>query len=175
MNALSLFGERSLTIVAATFDDRDQAEAAADELLRDVSSVGPVAVVAPDEPEVARKMEPEQRGIWVTLVRSHVILGIGGVLVGVLAAVGLVIAPWPAAAASPGLAALFAGTLGAFFGMMAGGLVTLRPDHGAVIRAVREKLKIGQWGVVARPRNERSADRASAALASAGGVPLRSL
>ena len=175
MNAFSVFGERSLTVVAAAFNDRPQAESAAENLRRQIDKIGTVAVVDPGDPEVARKMEPEQRGIWRTLVRSHIILGAGGILVGLLVAMGMVLAPWPAAAASPGLTALFAGTLGGFLGMMAGGLVTLRPDHGAVIRAMRAKLKVGQWGVVARPTDEESAERAFAALANAGGTPVRSL
>jgi hypothetical protein len=175
MRTLSVFGERSLTVVAAAFDDRRHAESAADDLRRKIDNIGHVAVVSPDDTEVARKMEPEQRGIWRTLLRSHLILGIAGVLAGLLVAIGLVIAPWPAAADSPGLTALFAGTLGGFLGMMAGGLVTLRPDHGAVIRSMRGKLKHGQWGVVARPTSEASAERAVAALASAGGDPVRSL
>ena len=172
MNALSLFGERSLTVVAAAFDDRQRAESAADELRQHIEKIGPVAFVEPADTEVVRKMEPEQRGIWLTLVRSHVILGVGGVLIGVLVAAGLVVAPWPAAAASPGLAALFAG---GFAGMMAGGLVTLRPDHGAVILSMREKLKVGKWGVVARPSNQAGAAQAFAALARLGGSPVRSL
>jgi hypothetical protein len=175
MNMLSLFGERSLTVIAAAFDDRQRAESAADDLRRHIHKIGPVAVVAPDDTEVTRKMEPDQRGIWLTLIRSHLILGTAGALVGVLIAAGLVIAPWPAAAASPGFAALFAGVLGAFIGLMAGGLVTLRPDHGAVIRSMRAKLKVGQWGVVARPTSEASAELAFVVLASAGGAPVRSL
>lgn len=175
MNMLSIFGERSLTVVAAAFDNRRRAESAADNLRRQIDRIGTVVVVPPDEPEVGRKMEPEQRGIWRTLVRSHLVLGVGGVSIGLLVAMGLVLAPWPAAAASPGLTALFAGTMGGFLGMMAGGLVTLRPDHGAVIRAMRAKLKSGQWGVVARPTDEESAERAFASLATAGGAPVRSL
>ena len=175
MHVLSAFGERSLTVVAAAFDDRRRAESAADNLRLQTDKVGTVAVVSPSDTEVMRKMEPEQLGIWRTLVRSHLILGVGGILIGLLFALGLVLAPWPAAAASPGLTALFTGMLGGFLGMMAGGLVTLRPDHGAVIRSMRAKLKVGQWGVVARPMDEASAERAFAVLASAGGGPVRSL
>jgi hypothetical protein len=175
MQLLSVFGERSLTVVAAAFDDRQRAESAAADLRRQIDQIGTIAVVSPGDSEVARKMEPDQQGIWRTLLRSHLILGVAGVLAGLLAALMLVLAPWPAAAASPGLTALFAGTFGGFLGMMAGGLVTLRPDHGAVIRKMRASLRLGQWGVVARPQNEASAELAFAALASAGGTPVRSL
>ena len=175
MHVLSIFGERSLTVVAAAFDDQRRAESAADDLRQQIDRIGTVAVVSPDDAQVARKMEPDQGGIWRTLQRSHLILGVGGALVGLLLALGLVLAPWPAAASSPGFTALFAATLGGFLGMMAGGLVTLRPDHAAVIRSLRAKLKVGQWGVVARPRDEASAELAFVALANAGGTPVRSL
>lgn len=175
MHVHSIFGERSLTLVAATFDDQRGAESAADELRQQIDRIGTVAVVSPDDTQLARKMEPEQAGIWRTLLRSHLIIGVGGALVGLLLALGLVLAPWPAAASSPGFTALFAATVGGFLGMMAAGLVTLRPDHGAVIRSMRAKLKVGQWGVVARPKDEASAERAYVALDNAGGAPFRSL
>ena len=175
MNLLSVFGERSLTVVAASFRDRGQAESAAANLRLQIERIGTVAVVSPRDTELARSMEPDPRGIWRTLIRSHLILGAGGVFLGLLISLGLVLAPWPAAAASPGPTALFAATLGGFLGMMAGGLVTLRPDHGAVIRLMRTKLSAGHWGVVARPRDEDSSARAFAALADAGGTPMRSL
>jgi hypothetical protein len=79
VNLLSLFGERSLTVAAAAVDDRRQAESATDNLCRQIDKIATVAVVSPGDTEVARKMEPEQRGIWRTLVRSHLILGAGGI------------------------------------------------------------------------------------------------
>jgi hypothetical protein len=64
---------------------------------------------------------------------------------------------------------------GAFAGGMAGGLLTLRPDHALVIRQIRSALKQGRWAVVVHPRDGGRADAACATLQAAGAAPLRSL
>lgn len=173
--SMSLFGERSLTLVAAAFNDRQRAETAASILKEDPDLYGQVAIVQPGDKHVGRKLEPENRGIWRTLVRSHVILGIGGLCVGLAVAAFLVALPWPAAADSPWFTALFAGVMGAFIGGMLGGLVTLRPDHGIVIRQVRDRLAHGQCAVIVHPLSESRAKDAFDILQGAGGAPVRSL
>lgn len=171
----SLFGERSLTLVAAAFNDRQRAETAASILKEDPALYGQVSIVQPGESHVGRKLEPENRGIWRTLVRSHVVLGAGGLLVGLAVAAALIAWPWAAAAGSPGFTALFCGVMGAFVGGMLGGLVTLRPDHGVVIRQVRDRLAHGQCAVVVHPLSEGRAKEAFDILQGAGGSPVRSL
>lgn len=175
MATLGLFGERSLTLVAAAFNDRQRAETAASILKEDPALFGQVAIVQPGDPNVARKLEPEQRGIWRTLVRSHIILMAAGLLVGLAAAAFLISLPWPAAADSPWFTALFAGVMGTFMGGMIAGLITLRPDHGAVIRQVRDRLSHGQCAVVVHPLSEGRAKEAYDILEGAGGSPVRSL
>ncbi|HSC87238.1 MAG TPA: hypothetical protein VLC09_08215, partial [Polyangiaceae bacterium] len=133
MTLLNPFGERSLTVVAASFPDRRQAENAASALLQETPALqGEVAVIRPGDPLVDRKLEPENQGIWHTLIRSHLLFGIAGGLVGIVAAL-VVIAAWPAAALSPFYTTLFVGVFGAFLGMIFAGLLTLRPDHGYVV------------------------------------------
>ena len=88
MNPLSLFGERSLTLVAASFDSHGAAERAAYALKQSTGLDGEVAVIDPGDPLARRKLEPEQRGLWTTLLRSHLILGVAGVAVGVGVGVG---------------------------------------------------------------------------------------
>lgn len=174
MTSWSLFGERSLTLVAASFPNRWQARAAADALRRDSELDGEVAVVGPEDTQVARKFEPEQTGIWCTMLRAHLILGVAGAAAGALAAVAFVMAGWPAASHSPGFLLLFLSVMGAFVGMMVGGLLTLRPDHGVVIRAMRAALRRREWAVVVRPLSRVQVDAAVAGLERAGSRPLRS-
>lgn len=168
MTTLSPFGERSLTLVAADFDDRASALAAASTLPDEE-----VAVIAPGDPQVARKLEPDQRGIWWTMIRSHLILGTGGLLLG-LAAAWVLTTTWAAAASSPGFTALFAAVMGAFMGMMIAGALTLRPDHGLVIRHVRTALRRGRWAVVVHPVDGLQTRAALSALRAAGAEPMRS-
>ena len=61
------------------------------------------------------------------------------------------------------------------FGLLAGGVVSMRPDHGALAVTLREALAAGSWAVVVHPTNAEQADRASVALAGIGGEPLRTL
>ena len=170
---ISPFGERYRTLVAAAFRDRQLAESAALQLRREFQATVEVSVVGPTDPQVARKLEPDSRGIWRTVVRGHHVFGAGGVAVG-LAVAWLLVGSSSAAAMSPGFTALFAGVVGAFLGMMVAGLLTLRPDHSLVIRKVRERLQQGQWEVVVHPTDRRLAKNAVAALQDVGGEPVRS-
>ncbi|MFO1337074.1 MAG: hypothetical protein U1F53_02385 [Burkholderiaceae bacterium] len=173
MNALNPFGERSLTLVAASFADHRAAERAAGVLKQSPALDGEVAVIDPGDPLARRKLEPEQRGIFATLLRSHLILGTAGLGVGLLVA-WVAIAVWTAAAASPGFVLLFAGLMGGFIGMMVAGLITLRPDHGLVLLGVREALRRGRSAVVVRPLSQACAKQAFRLLRQAGAVPHRS-
>ncbi|WP_157272025.1 hypothetical protein [Azohydromonas aeria] len=170
---LSPFGEHSLTLVAAVFDDPDEAEQVAATLRHDAGLH--TAVIHPGDDRATRKLEPEQRGIWRTLLRSHALFIPAGALVGVVVALGLIFAGWPAALESPFFAMLFLAMMGAFFGGMLAGLLTLRPDHGVVIRRVRTALARGGHAVVVHPMNELRARAAMATLQRAGAVPVRSL
>jgi hypothetical protein len=171
----SPFGEKSLTLVAATFGDQQAAELAAAHLRSVPDLDGEVSVIHPGDPLAARKFEPDQRGIWRTMLRSHLVLGGVGALLGMGLALWLIAAPWQAATVSPGLTLTVAVVLGSFIGMMAGGLLTLRPDHGIAIRDISSRLKTGHWAVVVRPMNEVAAKIAFQRLEADGGAAVRSL
>ncbi|MEO8298680.1 MAG: hypothetical protein ABI574_12835 [Burkholderiales bacterium] len=171
---MSPFGERSLTVVAASFADRQAAELAARTLTQDNPALeGEVTVIPPGDPLLDRKLEPEQAGIWRTLVRSHLVFGVAGGLVGMVAGLIAIVA-WPAAALAPVYTILFTGAFGAFFGLIGAGLLTLRPDHGYVIRKVQEFSAHGRWAVIARPLNEACSKAAYATLMNLGSGAVRS-
>lgn len=169
---LTPFGEHSLTLVAAVFDNPSQAEQVAAALRHEPGLHS--TVIHPGDQSVARKLEPEQHGIWRTLLRSHAVFMPVGAALGVVVALLLVAAGWPAAVESPFFAALFLALMGGFFGGMVAGLLTLRPDHAVVIRKVRAALARGGHAVVIHPMNEMRARAAMAALQRAGATPLRS-
>lgn len=170
----SLSGERSHTVMAAIYRDRLSAERVALRLLNGVSAPGSVALLAPGDPLVARRIENEPAGIGRTALRSHLILGAAGVAVGLATAAALVAGNVAGAAWSPGMTAWFAGVVGGYFGLLAAGLVTLRPDHARVIRRVREALHQRRWAVVVRPRTADQTRRSWQLLQASGGTRLRS-
>ncbi len=173
INKWLIFGERSLTLIGAVFPDFESARLAKKMLEREPALDGEVALVGPDDPQWAKKFEPESAGIWRTALRSHAVLGALGVALGILCAFALA-AAWEPAALSLGYAVLFLGVLGGFSGMLWAGLLTLRPDHGWVIRQLREALKRRRWTVVVRPLDEPRAELAMQCLSGAGAEPLRS-
>jgi hypothetical protein len=173
--ALHLFGERSLTLVAATFGDRGSALRAVEALRRASTRKLGIFLITPHDPRLGRKMEPESHGIWYTLLRSHARLAPLGAGVGLAVAGLLLAAGWPAALASPwatlGLGAIY----GLFTGLLAAGLLTLRPDRCRVITQVREASDGGAWSVVSHPVSPPEAELARRLLARDGGAVLRSL
>jgi len=176
MSTMSLFGERSLTLVAATFRDPDTASRAATNL-RDRRSIRPaqVQLVSPHDPDLSRKLEPEQAGIWHTLLRSHLKLGLLGLIAGLMVGGGLIAAGMPAFLSSPGMALVAIGMFGMFGGMLIAGLISARPDHDVVINTVRDSTDVGYWAVVAHPADAEQARMAEEALERAGGEVVRSL
>ena len=85
MSKMSLFGERSLTLVAATFSDRTTAVDAATALQADLPQTE-VDLLRPHDANFARKMEPESQGIMRTAIRSHLVLGLAGLVLGAVVA-----------------------------------------------------------------------------------------
>jgi hypothetical protein len=174
MPQVGLFGEESLTLVAATFTDRVTATEVATELRADMPHVE-VDLVRPMDADFARRVEPEPAATWLTAIRSHLLLAPAGLLLGALAATTLVARGWPAAASSPMFALLFLATLGLFAGLMLAGLLTLRPDRSRVTRSDKSRNRRGQWAVLAHPRSPAQSERVVDRLQKAGGTVTRSL
>lgn len=153
-----LFGERSLTKVAGLFVNRSGAENAAQQVKRmaglddaQVTLVGPPDGDDPRSPAFSSKLEPEQAGIWRTLVRAHLVSGTAGVLAGLLLYLGFVAAGNVAVASTPGMSLVAFVFFGGLLGLLVGGLLTARPDHAIVIVSVRRAIREGRWAVVIHP------------------------
>jgi cysteine synthase len=173
MRALRLFGERSRTLVAATFERGGEAVDVANTLQSEAPDMR-VDLVQPHDPSFARKMEPEAQGIWRTFVRSHAVLGPIGLVLGVVTAVTLVVLGVPAFASSPLLAIVAAALFGLFGGLMLAGLLTLRPDRDLVTASIRQAVEAGCWAVVAHPVDPAQLQRTAHELRLAGGRVVRS-
>lgn len=178
----ALFAERSVTKVAGVFPARAQAEQAARRLVQACGfQRGQVEVLSPQDGAwahadvLARKMEPDERGIWGTIIRAHVFSGAMGFLMGAALFLLMWLGGQPGVRASPGLALLAMAGFGAIFGLLVGGLLALRPDHGRVIALVREYLKAGRWAVVAHPDTPDQVARAENTLQDGSERVVRTL
>lgn len=155
-----IFGERSLTKVAAIFQNRSSAETTLLRL-RQVASlnesqltlVGPSDLTGVVDAPLSRKLEPEQSGIWHTVLRAHAVTGVIGVLAGGVLYFSLRLAGNDAVLSNPVLNLMVMLLFGGIFGLLAGGLLSLRPDHYRVMSAVRKAIKRGRWAVVSHPVN----------------------
>jgi hypothetical protein len=153
-----VFRERFPARVSAVFDDPEAAREAAEAVADYTGDPGQVSIVAPEDAAQSSKLEPERRGIRRTLARSHLLIGVAGALAGAGIAALLVAMGPRAFGASPILSIVVLTVFGAFGGLLAGGLVSLRPDHDRVTMAVEELLRDGHhWAVVvyARSRDRR--------------------
>ena len=177
-----LFGERSLTKVVGIFPSRAAAEAAAAGLSAaaaltadQVRTLGPEDASGSRNTLLGRSIEPEQGGIFRTMVRAHVVLGALGAAAGVAVYAALRGAGQPAILSSPGFSFGTIVGLGTIFGLLLGGLIALRPDHIKLINEVRTALKSGGWAVVAHPTRAQQTDAAAAYFTKCGARVLRSL
>jgi len=165
------FGERSVTKVAGLFATRSGAEIAMHDLLDSCRlSATQVNVLNPLDGSPARNdaldraVEPEQRGIWLTVIRAHLVMGLLGLLAGVLLYAVLMAMDNAALRSTPGMGLVALAGFGATFGLMVGGVLALRPDHGRVIGIVRGGLQSGQWAVVVHPLDSGQTRQAMALL-----------
>lgn len=177
-----IFGERSLTKVAGLFMSRDQADDVAQAVKRtaglddpQVYLVGPPDGSAPNSPAFSRKLEPEQAGIWRTLIRAHVVAGSAGVVAGLLLYLGFVLADSAAVKSTPGMSLVAMVFFGGLIGLLFGGLLTARPDHARVIATVRRAIRQGRWAVVIHPVTQRQLDESMRALRDRSYRVVRSL
>lgn len=163
-------GELSNSKIAAVFPRESTARQAALGVAQALSlTQAQVQVITPAEPHPGRKLEPESKGIWRTIVVAHVRLGIAGAVGGLLVfaalyASGLAfIVNSPVAAA---LALVFFCTIG---GLFLGGLVSLRPDHDRYVEATRDAMAAGNTTVVVHAFSTEQRDEAAAFLRAQGG------
>ena len=163
-------GELSNSKIAAVFPRVAEARAAATAVAAALSlGSAQVQVITPSEPHPGRKLEPESRGIWRTIVTAHVKLGIAGAVFGVLLFAGLHAYGLPFIVNSPVAAALVLLFFGTVAGLMLGGLVALRPDHDPYVEATRDAMASGNTTVVVHAFSSEQADQAADFLRAHGG------
>lgn len=163
-----LFGEKATTKLVGFFDSQETLEAVSSEL-RQVSGLQnpQLWVVRPHDSDFAHKLEPESQGVARTAIRSHLVLGAAGLIVGLILWGALYFSGIPAIVSSP----LYSGGAIVAFstvaGLLLGGLVTSRPDHQIVVQAVDSATKAGRWSLVMHPRDQAQCKSAEAVLAAA--------
>lgn len=160
-----IFGEKSLSKVGAAFGDEEHAQSAAAEVSKQAGIASErIRVVRPEDAGFGRKLEPESSGIARTLAKSHLTLGLTGLVLGLLIAAVLVQTDVGLFKWNPFFTVGLLGAFGAVAGLLLGGLVSLRPDHDRLFVFVRDAMRNGKWSVVVHARDHDEAHRARQVL-----------
>lgn len=145
-----LLGENFPHKVSAQYNSQQSADQAA-QLLVDKAELprSQIRIVQPYDPNMARKIEPEIKGIARTLAKSHTVLGLGGLVFGLLVAALLVNMGPAMTRSSPMFTFIALGFLFTFLGLILAGAISLRPDHDPLIEKTRTATDTGHWTVIA--------------------------
>ncbi len=148
---LSLIEEDHPGKVTGEFTDIQSARQALEALVKEAAlNRENIKIIQPDEPaSLSRKIEPESRGIAKTLVKTHVVLGVAGLGLGLVVAVLLALFGPAMTSSSPILTITSITTIGTFAGLLLAGFIAIRPDHDPLIVKAKESQRKGHWTVVA--------------------------
>lgn len=172
----SLSGERSASKAALVVADETSARTIAADIQRELGLTDrQVVVMTPHSRRVGRALEPESRGILNTILVAHYKLGIVGLVAGILVFAILYGFGIEAVTRSPGLAIAVVASFGIVFGLMAGGLVALRPDHDPYLQGVITALEEGQCAVVIHSFDDAEHERAVEWLSRFGQDVIKTL
>lgn len=145
---LSPVAERFSQTAVKTLKSGDDAKALAKRLEAEGFTSRQIDIVAPDDEFLGKKMDPEQRDIARTGVRAHLIFGLLGIA-GALVVSLLMIGYGPAFAQfNPYWTLLALSIVGAFFGLLVGGFVTLRMDKDFNLMKVLGAQQNHEWSVI---------------------------
>jgi hypothetical protein len=154
MTGLPSPGESFPAKVSAEFDNQDEAQAASERVSRHAGiDTGQIRIVEPDDPALERKLEPESGGIARSLISLHIMLGVAGLGLGILAALVMIVVGVGIFARNPWYTIMAFSFFGAVAGLLIAGLAALRPDHDRMIATARESAGNGNWLVVVHARD----------------------
>lgn len=147
--AVNVIDEQQPAKVAAIFNNEAEARAAREELINEGNfDAKAVSIVTPGDDNLSKKIQPESKGIAGTIIKSHGILGVVGLLAGLIAASILVAAGPTFTQASPFGTYFALGFVGLLIGMMLAGGITLRPDHDPLTNKTIQASQQHQWTVI---------------------------
>ncbi|MFU8831277.1 MAG: hypothetical protein ACNA7J_03880 [Wenzhouxiangella sp.] len=153
---MGLTGEASDHKIAGIFTDLAGLQVGRDRLVDSVRlDDDQLIVLAPGERADGELLEPESRGIWHTLIRAHVWLGLAGAIIGALVFLLLVWLDVAFVVGNPWTSFVVLVAFSTFGGGLLGGAVTLRPDHAPYIHKVKSALRQGRHVLVVHATDRR--------------------
>lgn len=157
--------EKTPSRIAAIFDNQADAEKAQTLLIDSGGFAGnKINIIRPHDDSISKKLEPETAGVWHTIIKSHVVLGIIGVVVGLIAAaIAMMVGPEFLSARTGTVYFAFAMIFG-MLGLMLAGFVSVRPDRDIVVMKTVEAVQNGKWALVLHTHNHSESEHAEVLL-----------
>lgn len=158
--AVNVIDEQYPAKVAVIFNSEAEAHAARDELVSKANFSGAaINIITPNDGNLSEKIEPESEGIARTIIKSHGILGVVGLLAGLIAA-SILVAAGPIFTQDSPFATYFTlGFVGLLIGMMLAGAITLRPDHDPLINETIQASQNHQWTVIVQTHDRQATNQ----------------
>lgn len=158
---IPMMEERHTGKVSGEFEDRRSAEIARAALIERANlSDNDIRLIAPDDPAFSAKVEPESHGIALTMLKTHYVLGVAGLLFGLTVSALLVLFGPPLTASSPVMTFIAITTISTFSALLWAGFLALRPDHDPLIMRAGHAARTGRWTLVVHTGNESSMSEA---------------
>ena len=114
-----------------------------------------IELIAPNENRLGEKLEPEQDRIAQTAVRAHLLLAVLGIGGAMLIATFLIYAGPAFTTSNPVFTFIAAGIMGAFAGLLGGGLISLRPDQDRFLMKALASRNKQLWTLVVHTQGRR--------------------
>lgn len=162
---MNIIDEKHPSKVAGIFNSAETAEAAQEKLIKQGHfRAKDIKIVRPHDAGISKKIEPTDSGIAATLVNSHVIIGISGLVFGLVLAYILIMLGPDMFSSSPLLVYLALGFVGSMLGLMIAGGVSLRPDQDPLISDTVEASNEDKWSVVVQIDDDKANERAQSLM-----------
>lgn len=158
---MHISGEVSDHKLAAECKTATEAEMIAEDLCQ-TTSLTPqqVRIIRPGDKHQGSDLEPDDRGIWHTAIRSHAWLGIAGMLGGLLLFLVLAASGIPFVAQNLVWAGALFVVFGGVVGFLLGGAFILRPDHTVYLSRAKSALRKGRFVVAVHANGNDQLDEA---------------
>ncbi|MGO2479365.1 MAG: hypothetical protein ACTH7Q_13595 [Pseudoalteromonas sp.] len=153
--------ESQASKIAGIFNNEDRAQNAVDAFIRnDDFQTNQMKLIPPYDSQFDEKVEPEDKNIGKTLLRTHLAYGIAGLIVGILISSTLLVLDFAFMQSYVVETYTAVSVICIFIAMLAAGFVTVRPDHDHLINETRKATQSGKWVLIVHLNGNDKVDEA---------------
>ncbi|MDP2636343.1 MULTISPECIES: ABC transporter permease [unclassified Pseudoalteromonas] len=157
--------EDHATKVAAVFESEEQANRGFETLSQDAQfEQSNINVIAPHDNNFGEKVEPEDKNIGKTLLKTHIVFGVIGLVVGLVISTAFLFIG--VGFIQNFVFETYAGisTVTIFIALLVAGLMSIRPDHDPLINNVRKATSTGKWVLIVHTDSGEKTEKAETLL-----------